>query len=244
MPLYNLKFFYHRKKLIKLRHLVKRFHCITIRTLASLIGLIIHAFNAVTYGQLHYRNLEKDQIKHPRLNYDGFNAFMTVSEASKSDIKWWLENVELENGKLIRQSYVNEWLQTDASLKGWGAICNQNYIGERWSSEESNHHINYLEPLAIFLGLKSFYKNVSDKHVGIKSDNSTAVAYINNMGGMQSNKLDDLAITIWSWCKERSIFLTAVHVPGVENTGADYKSRIVNDSHEWMLKKDIFVTSV
>ena len=31
-------------------------HCITIRTLASLIGLIIHAFNAVTYGQLHYRN--------------------------------------------------------------------------------------------------------------------------------------------------------------------------------------------
>lgn len=61
------------------------------------------------------------------------------------------------------------------------------------------------------------------------------------MGGMQSNKLDDLAITIWSWCKERSIFLTAVHVPGVENTGADYKSRIFNDSHEWMLKKDIFV---
>jgi hypothetical protein len=61
------------------------------------------------------------------------------------------------------------------------------------------------------------------------------------MGGMQSNKLDDLAITIWSWCKERSIFLTAVHVPGVENTGVNHKSRIFNDSHEWMLKKDIFV---
>lgn len=90
--------------------------------------------------------------------------------------------------------------------------------------------------------MKSFYKNVSDKHVGIKTDSSTAVAYINNMGGMQSSKLDDLAITIWSWYgKERSIFLTAVHVPGVENTGADYKSRIFNDSHEWMLKKDIFV---
>ena len=57
------------------------------------------------------------------------------------------------------------------------------------------------------------------------------------MGGMQSNKLDDLAITIWSWCKERSIFLTAVHVPGIENPGADYKSRIFNDSHEWMLKR-------
>jgi hypothetical protein len=96
-------------------------HCINIRTLASLIGLIIHAFNAVTYGQLHYRNLERDQIKHLRINYDDLNAFMTVSEASKSDIKWLLENVKIENGKLIRQSSVNEWLQTDASLKGWGA---------------------------------------------------------------------------------------------------------------------------
>jgi hypothetical protein len=49
-------------------------HCITIRTLASLIGLIIHAFNAVSYGQLHYRNLERDKIKHLRINYDDFNV--------------------------------------------------------------------------------------------------------------------------------------------------------------------------
>ena len=81
----------------------------------------MHAFNAVTYGQLHYRNLERDKIKHLRINYDDVNAFMTVSEANKSDIKWLLENVKIENGKLIRQSSVNEWLQTDASLKGWGA---------------------------------------------------------------------------------------------------------------------------
>lgn len=99
--------------------------------MASLTGLIVHAFNAVTYGQLHCRNLERDKIKHLRINYDDFNAVIAVSQASKSDIKWWLENVELENGKLIRQSYVNEWLQTDASLKGWGAICNQNSIGGR-----------------------------------------------------------------------------------------------------------------
>ena len=43
-------------------------HCNTIRTLASLMGLIIHAFNAVTYDQLHYRNLERDKIKHLRIN--------------------------------------------------------------------------------------------------------------------------------------------------------------------------------
>ena len=123
MTLYNLVFLTQENndKIKTSCKTVIENHCITIRTLASLIGLIIHAFNAVTYGQLHYRNLERDKIKHLRINYDDVNVFMTVSEASKSDIKWLLENVKIENGKLIRQSSVNEWLQTDASLKGWGA---------------------------------------------------------------------------------------------------------------------------
>jgi hypothetical protein len=33
-------------------------------------------------------------------------------------------------------------------------------------------------------------------HIGIKSENSSAVAYINNMGGMTSQSMDQLAIEI------------------------------------------------
>jgi hypothetical protein len=83
-------------------------------------------------------------------NYDDFNAFMTVSETSKSDNKWWLENIELENGKLIRQSSVNEWLQTDASLKGWDAICNQNYI-EACVKKTLNCTVSIITPTNIIL---------------------------------------------------------------------------------------------
>ena len=36
-------------------------------------------------------------------------------------------------------------------------------------------------------------------------------------------------------------FLTAQHAPGVGNVTADYKSRMCNDTNEWMLKKDIIV---
>jgi hypothetical protein len=61
----------------------------------------MHAFNAVTYGQLHYRNLERDKIKHLRINYDDVNAFMTVSEASKSDIKWLLSFCNEVDHKLL-----------------------------------------------------------------------------------------------------------------------------------------------
>jgi hypothetical protein len=36
-------------------------------------------------------------------------------------------------------------------------------------------------------------------------------------------------------------FLSAQHVPRIENVTAGYKSRIFNDRNELMLKKDIFV---
>ena len=36
-------------------------------------------------------------------------------------------------------------------------------------------------------------------------------------------------------------FLSAQHVPRIENVTVGYKSRIFNDRNEWMLKKDIFV---
>ena len=41
-----------------------------IRKVASLIRLIVHGFTAATYGQLYYKNLEKDKIIYLRLNND------------------------------------------------------------------------------------------------------------------------------------------------------------------------------
>ena len=117
---------------------------------------------------------------------------MVISETSKCEIKWWLENIEINNGKLIRQNAIDIQLQTDVSLKGRGAECNLS-IGGRRTVEESKNHINYLELLDIFLGLKAFFKRDEDKHIRIKSDNSTTVAYINNMGGMTSDLLNELA---------------------------------------------------
>ena len=126
-----------------------------IRKVASLIGLIVHAFTAVTYGQLYYRNLEKDKIKNLRLDNDDYNAAMVILETIKCEIKWWLENIEINNGKLIRQNPIDIWLQTDASLNGWGAECSQISIGGRWTAEESKNHINYL--VSYFSWVKSFF---------------------------------------------------------------------------------------
>ncbi len=52
-------------------------------------------------------------------------------------------------------------------------------------------HINELELLALFYGLKSF---ITIKNINIlcRVDNSTAIAYINRFGGCRSTKLQKI----------------------------------------------------
>ena len=100
------------------------------------------------------------------------------------------------------------------------------------------YHINYLELLAVFLALKCFACN--NARVCLKTDNTTAVAYINKMGGMGSPMLNALAREIWFWCLTRNIFVTAVHISGQKNIHTDYFSWIFNDRTEWNLHPAVY----
>ena len=53
------------------------------------------------------------------------------------------------------------------------------------------------------------------------TDNSTAVAYINNMGGSKSNDCNEISRQVWLWCINEGIWLTCSHIPGILNTEAD-----------------------
>jgi hypothetical protein len=88
------------------------------------------------------------------------------------------------------------------------------------------------------LSLKTFFTHKKSLHIGIRSDNTTAVAYVNQIGGMTSILLDNLSAEIWSWCSERDIFLTAQYIPGNETFNADHMSRYFTDLTE--LKSEIF----
>ena len=66
-------------------------------------------------------------------------------------------------------------------MSGWGASCNNEQIGGRWNDNEIEH-INILELKVIYFALKTFLENKNSNHVQIYTDNTTAVAYINNMG--------------------------------------------------------------
>ena len=92
--------------------------------------------------------------------------------------------------------------------------------------------INYLELLAIFYALQSLYSSLRKMHIEIQSDNVSAVSYINDMGGMNSRKMDLLAHNIWDWCVSKDIFIPAIHIPGLSNVRADFLSRHFSDSTE------------
>lgn len=91
-----------------------------------------------------------------------------------------------------------------------------------------------------FYALKTFCSNCSQCQIGIKSDYSSAVSYIQFMGGRTSEKLDTLAVEIWTWCLDIDIFLKAQDTPGKSNLQADKLSRNFSNNYEWKLSEPFF----
>ena len=90
--------------------------------------------------------------------------------------------------------------------KGGGAtIQGGTPTGGRWDAEEAKPHINVLEITAALFGLKCFCNDVKNAHVRILVDNTTTVAYINEMGGTKWILCDKVAREIWGWCMKHGL---------------------------------------
>ena len=57
------------------------------------------------------------------------------------------------------------------------------------------YNTNYLEMLAIFLGLKTFAREHQNIHIRAMTDNTTAVSVLDHMGTSHSDFCD-------TWCRE------------------------------------------
>ena len=96
--------------------------------------------------------------------------------------------------------------------------------------------------MAVFLGLQSFSDQVSDKHVKVLVDNTTAMACINQMGTCHSNDINSLVIKIWQWCIGHNIWLTVAHIPEKDDIiAAGRKSR---RETQWTLTPQIYQDAI
>ncbi|CAH1248153.1 C16orf58 [Branchiostoma lanceolatum] len=187
---------------------------------------------------LHYRALQT--LLNQALEREGsFDSITSLSPPAKDDLQWWVNHVRGVNGRRVFVP-TDLTIFSDASLQGWGACCNGQRTGGRWSQLEAGNHINWLELQAAFLALKSFASK-QDHHVLLKLDNTTAVAYINRMGGTKSPTLAALALEIWHWALQKGLMLSASHLPGLDNTEADSCSRVFQDKTEWQLDRSVFL---
>ena len=211
----------------------------SIREVAQVIGLLVSALPAVQFGPLFYRSIEIDKNTALQQNKGNYEASMTLSPESISDLRWWVANLPTACKNIVTVNPDIE-METDASLLGWGAVCNGQSAQGMWSPVEKQKHINELELLAAHFGIKSFLPLLKGKHVCIKSDNSTTVCYLNAMGGTKSPPCNTLAKKIWLCCMENDTWLTACHLPGVLNVEADKHSRQFNERTEWQLQPKIF----
>ena len=93
----------------------------TIREMASTLGLLISNFPAAQLGLLYIRSLDMDKTEALRLNKGNFDAFMQLSELSRSDLQWWVNSARsLHNPITLPQPEIT--LYTDASKEGWGGV--------------------------------------------------------------------------------------------------------------------------
>lgn len=181
--------------------------------------------------------LENDKSQALKRTRGNFDASMSLSNHAKSELQWWIQHVE-NAYNVINHPQPHHQITTDASLTGWGAESAGVSSGGNWSHSESKHHINYLEMLAILLGLQTFAKlDKSNTHIRIMCDNTTAVNILNHMGTSHSDPCNSVAKEVWEWCIARKIWLSVAHIPGKQNLVADFESRRNRRESEWKLDK-------
>ncbi len=223
-------------KIKKLAMKLLRLEQFSIRLLSSFIGNVVAAEQGVYTAPYHYKKLEMQRNIYLVANYGNFDSVMPNNSIIRDELCWWRDNI-IESKRDILPLPVDVTLYSDASMKGWGGHTVDNKsTGGDWNSEEQSKHINELELRAAFFTLKSFCSHLSDVHVRLMMDNTTAIACVNKFGSMK-DYLMEVTDLIYKWAQSRRIHLSAAFVPGIENVLADNESRTHNTDTEWRLNK-------
>ena len=197
---------------------------------AQMLGKLVAVCPAIEYGWLYTKLMESEKLHYRESSSMNFNAKMKISGKVKSEMEWWITNIPIGYEKFKVDFYKKE-IYTDASDSGWGATDDYNTYGF-WNAEEKKWHINYKELFAIKTALEYLAKDLRNCCILLRIDNTTAISYINKMGGVRFKKFNKLAREIWHWAGSRKMLLRDSYIPSTENRDADRLSRLLNKDSE------------
>lgn len=211
---------------------------VTTLTVMQTLGHMAAAHPVVPLGLLHMRRLQRwFSSLHLDLRRQKFRL-LTVPPRVQGNLHYWGSPRHLLTGTPLGRVTSYTSVFTDASLLGWGGTCLGRAVGGVWPQGE-DRHINLLELQAVFLVLQHFIHLLKGRHVLVRTDNRTTVAYINRQGGVHSAALLVMAENLLLWASEHLQSLKALHIPGLENRGADLMSRGGPLEDEWRLQPEV-----
>ena len=152
---------------------------------------------------------------------------------------WWISCPKNLPPKPLNLFSPDIIITTDSSSDGWGAFTSEDEEGSGfWSEAESEIHNNILETRAVLFSFQSLFKNLNNKSILIRSDNSNTVSYINNQGG-RSQIINDIIFELYDFCISRNFRIEAAFLAGKKNVRADALSRQPGE-HSLSLKPNYF----
>lgn len=216
---------------------------VRIRDFAQLVGTLISICPAIPYGWLHTKIFERAKMKALLQAANNYDAMMLLSASVHVEFSWWATHITGAHSPIRAYNFVVE-IFTDASRSGWGASCGGERASGEWNAEELTWHINALELRAAFFGLLCFAKQISSAEILFRIDNTTAIWYINRMGGVQFSHLHNIACNIWNWCESRDNWVFASYISLYDNCEADAESRRSSPDTEWSLAEFAYMKIV
>ncbi|XP_072400418.1 uncharacterized protein [Diabrotica undecimpunctata] len=215
---------------------ILKFQACKIRRFARIIGSLISICPAVKYGYLYTKVLKRKKYLALKRESGDYNRHLLIDNDIRTELQWWISAIPQAKTSLQQSTY-QMIIYSDASLSGWGACCDAEKIHGFWSEDTKKFNINHLELLAAYMGLKSFAKHKRSCSILLRIDNTTAISYINKMGGIKYPKLAYLARCIWQWCETRDILIFASYIESKSNSVADAESRSLTIDTEYSLNQ-------
>lgn len=233
----NFQLMLPNEKVIRIKSEINKFRSLRtcrIREFASFVGLLVSACPAIEYGWLYTKSFERLKFLNLKRSNDDFEKFMDIPSSLDSDLDWWDKAIVFPTCKIKVDTFCIE-IFSDASTTGWGISCGSKKASGLWNDDERKLHINYLEIKAAFFGLKIFASQLQNCQILLRIDNTTAISYINRMGGIQFPHLTDITRQIWQWCENRKVHVFASYIRSCDNVIADAESRRNHPDIEWEL---------
>ncbi len=174
---------------------------VTVCDIARLIGKLtafIQAFfsspsplSPITELEIQSPSIEGD-LRYPSQSQSSMSGRTTMVAGSPRCLEW---PVHIDSP--TRPSDRNRCIETGL-VGGGGTACMDMRTGGLWSQNEHLLHINCLELLAGAFAVKCFAKNQICLHIRFRMDSTTAIAYINKLGGTLSLVLSNPVADLWT----------------------------------------------